>query len=69
MRILAKNKNPNVSDTIRLTTGFALIPIKCWDVESRLEFWVWLEHIKKVYKFKDGKWSIDHYLTFSLTKI
>lgn len=67
MRILAKNKIDKY-DKIRISTSFAFLPKKCFDTESMLEFYVWLEPIKIVYTIKNNKWVKDHYLTYALTK-
>jgi hypothetical protein len=63
MRILIQPKTPfRWKLDERFSRSFAWIPTKCWDVDSELEFYVWLEPITKVYKIKNNKWVIDHYL-------
>jgi len=61
MRILIQEKN-NIQGGYRHSRTFAWLPKRCFDLDSQLEFIVWLEPITTVYKFINDKWVVDHYL-------
>jgi hypothetical protein len=63
MRYLINKSKNEAKDDFRNSTVFALLPKKCFDVESRLEFIVWLETVKVTYRYDWNikKWIIDHY--------
>ena len=63
MRILInKTKDNSISNTYKISKSFALLPKKCYDLDSKLDFIVWLEPIKIVYKNINGIWRFDHNL-------
>lgn len=49
-------------DFWRRSRSFALLPKKCFDLDSRLNTIVWLEPITIIYKAEKDKWKIDHYV-------
>jgi len=63
MRFLLNNSNEILHNERKISKSFALLPRKCYDIDSKLEFIVWLEPIRIVYAFNKGKWKLDHYLT------